>query len=124
MPLRVAINGFGRIGRMVFRRAMQETDLQVVAVMSSYPPETLAHLIQYDTVHGKLQGEMVAETDGFTVNGQRVKLLSDRDPPPPLEGFRYRRCGGSYREVQESGGRREAPGGRCEEGDHHRPRQG
>src|SRR5690606_16412743 len=80
MPLRVAINGFGRIGRMVFRRAMQETDLQVVAVNASYPPETLAHLIQYDTVHGKLQGEVVAETDGFTVNGQRVKLLSDRDP--------------------------------------------
>ncbi|MEW9033645.1 MAG: glyceraldehyde-3-phosphate dehydrogenase [Planifilum fimeticola] len=76
MPLRVAINGFGRIGRLVFRRA----DMRVVAVNASYPPETLAHLIKYDTVHGVFEGEVVAEEDGFTVNGQRVKLLSDRDP--------------------------------------------
>jgi glyceraldehyde 3-phosphate dehydrogenase len=80
MPLRVAINGFGRIGRMVFRRAMREADMRVVAVNASYPPETLAHLIKYDTVHGVFEGEVVAEEDGFTVNGQRVKLLSDRDP--------------------------------------------
>lgn len=65
---------------MVFRRAMRETDIQVVAVNASYPPETLAHLIQYDTVHGKFEGEVVAEKDGFTVNGQKVKLISDRDP--------------------------------------------
>lgn len=80
MPLRVAINGFGRIGRLVFRRMMQESDVQVIAVNASYPPETLAHLIKYDTIHGMFAGDVKAEADGFIVNGQKVKLLSDRDP--------------------------------------------
>src|SRR5690625_6772023 len=51
---RVAINGFGRIGRMVFRQAITDDQLEVIAVNASYPPETLAHLIKYDSVHGIL----------------------------------------------------------------------
>ena len=52
---RVAINGFGRIGRMVFRQAIKER-FKIVAINASYPSETLAHLIKYDTIHGKFDG--------------------------------------------------------------------
>ncbi|SFA48947.1 glyceraldehyde-3-phosphate dehydrogenase (NAD+) [Anoxybacillus pushchinoensis] len=80
MKARVAINGFGRIGRMVFRKAIMEHDIEIVAINASYPPETLAHLIKYDSNHGKFDGEVVSVEDGFIVNGKKVKLLNSRDP--------------------------------------------
>ena len=54
---RIAINGFGRIGRMVFRQAIVNDAFEVVAINASYPSETLAHLIKYDSVHGIFQGK-------------------------------------------------------------------
>ncbi|MFD1426039.1 glyceraldehyde-3-phosphate dehydrogenase [Kroppenstedtia sanguinis] len=80
MPLRIAINGFGRIGRMVFRKAIHEGDLEVVAVNASYPAETLAHLVKYDTIHGTVEDEIRGDEDRLIVNGKEVKLVSDRDP--------------------------------------------
>jgi glyceraldehyde 3-phosphate dehydrogenase len=80
MKARIAINGFGRIGRMVFRKAILEEDLEIVAINASYPAATLAHLIKYDTTHGKFNGEVAAEEDAIVVNGKRVKLLSNRNP--------------------------------------------
>ncbi|MGM7682511.1 glyceraldehyde-3-phosphate dehydrogenase [Cytobacillus sp. Hm23] len=80
MNARIAINGFGRIGRMVFRQAMTNSELEIVGINASYPAETLAHLIKYDTNHGKFDGEVVAENDSLIVNGKRIKLLSTRDP--------------------------------------------
>ncbi|EMT45548.1 glyceraldehyde-3-phosphate dehydrogenase [Anoxybacillus flavithermus] len=80
MKARVAINGFGRIGRMVFRKAIMEHDIEIVAINASYPPETLAHLIKYDSNHGKFDGEVVPVEDGLIVNGKKVKLLNSRDP--------------------------------------------
>lgn len=80
MKAKIAINGFGRIGRMVFRKAILENNLEVVAINASYPAETLAHLIKYDTNHGKFEGEVIAEDDALIVNGKRVKLLSNRNP--------------------------------------------
>ncbi|PTX63192.1 glyceraldehyde 3-phosphate dehydrogenase [Melghirimyces profundicolus] len=80
MPLRIAINGFGRIGRMVFRKAIQEEDMEVVAVNASYPAETLAHLVKYDTIHGHVEDDVWGEGDRLMVNGKEVKLVSDRDP--------------------------------------------
>ncbi|WP_100331814.1 glyceraldehyde-3-phosphate dehydrogenase [Bacillus xiapuensis] len=80
MKVKVAINGFGRIGRMVFRKAILEEGLDIVAVNASYPAETLAHLIKYDTNHGKFEGEVLTEEDALIVNGKRVQLLSSRDP--------------------------------------------
>ena len=80
MKARVAINGFGRIGRMVFRKAILEDNLEIVAINASYPAETLAHLIKYDTNHGKFAGEVSAEQDAIIVNGKRVQLLSNRNP--------------------------------------------
>jgi glyceraldehyde 3-phosphate dehydrogenase len=80
--INIAINGFGRIGRMVFRQAIKESAFQVVAINASYPAETLAHLIQYDTVHGKFDGtvEISKEQDHLLVDGKVVKLLNQRNP--------------------------------------------
>ena len=77
---RIAINGFGRIGRMVFRKAIFENNLDVVAINASYPAETLAHLIKYDTVHGPFAGEVIALENELMVNGKTIKLLSNRNP--------------------------------------------
>ncbi|KAB7705934.1 glyceraldehyde-3-phosphate dehydrogenase [Bacillus aerolatus] len=80
MKAKVAINGFGRIGRMVFRKAILEDNLEIVAVNASYPAETLAHLIKYDTNHGKFDGDVQTEENALIVNGKRVQLVSNRDP--------------------------------------------
>ncbi|MBA4537090.1 glyceraldehyde-3-phosphate dehydrogenase [Bacillus aquiflavi] len=80
MKAKIAINGFGRIGRMVFRKAILEDSIDVVAINASYPAETLAHLIKYDTNHGKFDGIVIPEENAIIVNGKRVQLLSDRDP--------------------------------------------
>ncbi|MDF2945473.1 MAG: type glyceraldehyde-3-phosphate dehydrogenase [Bacillales bacterium] len=77
---KIAINGFGRIGRMVFRKAILDDSIEVVAVNASYPSETLAHLLKYDTVHGKFEGTVETEEKALIVNGKRVQLLSSRDP--------------------------------------------
>ncbi len=90
MKARVAINGFGRIGRMVFRKAILEDRFEIVAINASYPAETFAHLIKYDTIHGKFDGKLSTEEDAIIVNGKRVQLLSNRDPEElPWEEFEY-----------------------------------
>ncbi len=80
MSASIAINGFGRIGRMVFRQAILEDNLDIVAINASYPAETLAHLIKYDTNHGTFSGTVEIEENALIVNGKRVQLVSDRDP--------------------------------------------
>lgn len=80
MKARIAINGFGRIGRMVFRKAILEKKLEVIAINASYPAETLAHLLKYDTNHGPFQGEVIPLDNELIVNGKRIKLLSSRNP--------------------------------------------
>ncbi|PRR93484.1 MULTISPECIES: glyceraldehyde-3-phosphate dehydrogenase [unclassified Bacillus (in: firmicutes)] len=80
MKVKAAINGFGRIGRMVFRKAMLDDQIQIVAVNASYPAETLAHLIKYDTNHGRYECDVTAEDDALIINGKRVILLNNRDP--------------------------------------------
>lgn len=77
---RIAISGFGRIGRMVFRQVITDSNLEVVAVNASYPPETLAHLIKYDSVHGIFNGNVIALEDGLEVNGKKVTLVNFREP--------------------------------------------
>jgi glyceraldehyde 3-phosphate dehydrogenase len=77
---RIAINGFGRIGRMVFRQAITDQSLEVVCINASYPPETLAHLIKYDSVHGRFDGEVKALHEALEVNGKLIELVHDRNP--------------------------------------------
>ena len=80
MRARIAINGFGRIGRMVFRKAILEKNLEIVAINASYPAETLAHLIKYDTNHGPFDGEVIPLDNEIVVNGKRIKLINNRNP--------------------------------------------
>lgn len=80
MTVSIAINGFGRIGRMVFRQAIVQDDLNLVAINASYPAETLAHLIKYDTNHGVFNGTVETEENALIVNGKRVEIVSERDP--------------------------------------------
>src|SRR5690606_2874382 len=69
-----------RIGRMVFRKAMSEDAIDVVAINASYPTETLAHLIKYDSVHGRFDGEVEAVQHGLVVNGNFIQIVSNRNP--------------------------------------------
>ncbi|MEK4486706.1 glyceraldehyde-3-phosphate dehydrogenase [Psychrobacillus sp. FSL H8-0484] len=80
MSASIAINGFGRIGRMVFRQAIVQEDLNVVAINARYPLETLAHLIKYDSTHGTFSGEIVIEENTLIINGKRVQIVNERDP--------------------------------------------
>lgn len=80
MVTKIAINGFGRIGRMVFRKAIHHPAVEVVAINASYSPDMLAHLLKYDTVHGTLPDQVVAMEDGLLVNDKFIKVVSNRDP--------------------------------------------
>ncbi len=80
MTIKIGINGFGRIGRMVFRRAIQDPNIEIVAINASYPPETLAHLLKYDTIHGRFDHKVEAGDKQIIVDGKPTVVLSDRDP--------------------------------------------
>ncbi len=82
MAIRVGINGFGRIGRNVVRaaKAMNATELEFVAVNDLTDTKTLAHLLKYDSVHGRFPGDVVAQADSLAVNGRPIKVLSEKDP--------------------------------------------
>lgn len=82
MATRIGINGFGRIGRNVVRAAvrMGAQELEFVAVNDITDPKTLAHLLKYDSVHGRFPGTVEPYADGIRVNGKVIKVLSERDP--------------------------------------------
>src|SRR3954464_13711340 len=81
MPVRVGINGFGRIGRNVFRAAKAaNADIEWVAVNDLTDAKTLAQLLKYDSILGPYQGTVEAEADGISVDGQSLKVLAERDP--------------------------------------------
>lgn len=80
MPVRVGVNGFGRIGRVVFRSALGHKDLEVVAVNDLADAKTLAHLLKYDSVHGTLAAEVVAKGESMFVDGREVRVYSVKDP--------------------------------------------
>jgi glyceraldehyde 3-phosphate dehydrogenase len=82
VPIRVGINGFGRIGRNVVRaaRTMNVTELEFVAVNDLTDTKTLAHLLKYDSVHGRFPAEVAARNDGISVDGRPIKVLSEKDP--------------------------------------------
>jgi glyceraldehyde 3-phosphate dehydrogenase (phosphorylating) len=82
MAIRVGINGFGRIGRQVLRAAKLQgvADMQVVAVNDLTDTKTLAHLFKYDSVHRTYRGEVSAEADAICIDGDRIRILSEKDP--------------------------------------------
>src|SRR6267154_2016142 len=80
MPVRVGINGFGRIGRNIMRAAMADKNIDFVAVNDLTTPATLAHLLKYDSVLGNLHATVEAKGDSISVDGDEFKVLSLRDP--------------------------------------------
>ena len=80
MAVRVGINGFGRIGRQVFRIGYRNLNLEFVAVNDLTDAKTLAHLLKYDSVHRTMQAEVKAQDGSLVVDGKAVKILSERDP--------------------------------------------
>lgn len=80
MSTKVGINGFGRIGRNVFRAALDNPSVEIVAVNDLTDAETLAHLLKYDSIHGTLDAEVRVEGDQIIVNGKAIKVLAERDP--------------------------------------------
>jgi glyceraldehyde 3-phosphate dehydrogenase len=80
MAIKIGINGFGRIGRLVYRAGMNNPNLEFVAVNDITDAKTLAHLLKYDSVHGVLQSEVKAEGNYIVVGGKKVEVLSEKDP--------------------------------------------
>lgn len=80
MKINVAINGFGRIGRLFFRKAIENPNINIVAINDLVPPDNLAYLLKYDTMHGRFPGEVESTENSIVVNGKHVKILSERDP--------------------------------------------
>ena len=82
MTTRIGINGFGRIGRMVFRAAVQNfgDDIQIVGINDLLEPEYLAYMLEFDSVHGRFAGSIAVEGSTLIVNGRRIRLTQERDP--------------------------------------------
>ncbi len=80
MSIRVGVNGFGRIGRVFFRAALEARDIEVVGVNDLADAKTLAHLLKHDSVHGNLPAEVVAKGEAIFVNGREVRVCALKDP--------------------------------------------
>ena len=78
--LPIGINGFGRIGRLVFRAAVAQGGIEVKAINDLTDSQTLAHLLKYDSTHGRFDGEVEADGDNLIVDGQRIRIIAERDP--------------------------------------------
>ena len=80
MTLKLAINGFGRIGRVVFREALKSEEIEVVAINDLTDAKMLAHLLKYDSVHGVFDADVSADGNYLVVNGKKVRVYEERDP--------------------------------------------
>src|SRR5450631_1219115 len=81
MTIKIGINGFGRIGRMVFRAAVQNfSDLEIVGINDLLEPDYLAYMLQYDSVHGRFKGRIAVDGNTLVVNGKKIRLTQERDP--------------------------------------------
>jgi glyceraldehyde 3-phosphate dehydrogenase len=80
MSIKLAINGFGRIGRVVFRASLKHPDLEVVAINDLTDPATMAHLLTYDSVHGKLDAEVTHSENSISVDGRSISVTAIKDP--------------------------------------------
>jgi len=78
---KIGINGFGRIGRMVLRAAVQHfPDLEIVGINDLLDPAYLAYMLQYDSVHGRFQGDVAVKDNHLVVNGKTIRLTAEKDP--------------------------------------------
>ena len=80
MAVKVAINGFGRIGRLALRLMIENNDFEVVAINDLTDAKTLAHLFKYDSAQGRFNGEIEVKDGAFVVNGKEIKVTAERNP--------------------------------------------
>jgi glyceraldehyde 3-phosphate dehydrogenase len=80
MTIRIGINGFGRIGRMVFRAAQDFDDVEVVGINDLLDPDYLAYMLKHDSVHGRFKGDVAVEGNNLVVNSKTIRLTAERDP--------------------------------------------
>ena len=78
MAIKVAINGFGRIGRLVYRIAAARDDIEIVAINDLVPADNLGYLLKYDSTHGQFQGDVKVQSDALVVNGKKTVVCSER----------------------------------------------
>jgi glyceraldehyde 3-phosphate dehydrogenase len=78
--IKVAINGFGRIGRLTFRALLEKENVEIVAINDLTDNATLAHLLKYDSIHGRFNGKVTSDADSITVNGKKINAYAERDP--------------------------------------------
>jgi glyceraldehyde 3-phosphate dehydrogenase len=92
MTIRVGINGFGRIGRLVFRRAVSLADVEVVGINDLIDVEYLAYMLRYDSTHGRFHGDVAVENGQLVVNGKAIRITAERDP----SNLRWNEVGADY----------------------------
>ena len=80
MTIRIGINGFGRIGRLAFRRAMALDDVEVVGINDLIDIDYLSYMLRYDSTHGRFQGQVQVENNQLLVNGRAIRISAERDP--------------------------------------------
>jgi glyceraldehyde 3-phosphate dehydrogenase len=112
MALKVAINGFGRIGRMVFRAGFNNDAIEFVAINDLTDPSTLAHLLKYDSVHGILDADISRTEHSLVVNGKEIEIYTEREPakiPWGALGIEtVMECTGLFRDKEKASGHLEA----------------
>ena len=80
MSIKVGINGFGRIGRMVFRASINHPDIEIVGINDLCPADYLAYMLKYDTMHGQFKGEVSSTENAIVVNGKEIPIFAERNP--------------------------------------------
>lgn len=80
MTIKVGINGFGRIGRIVFRAAQQRSDIEIVGINDLLDAEYMAYMLKYDSTHGRFEGTVEVKNGHLVVNGKTIRVTSERDP--------------------------------------------
>ena len=78
--INIAINGFGRIGRLILKTGINNKKIRFTAINDLTDPQTLAHLLRWDSVHGKFPGTIKAKKDSIIVNGKEIKITAEKDP--------------------------------------------
>ena len=92
MTIRIGINGFGRIGRLVFRRAIERGDISVVAINDLIDVDYIAYMLRYDSTHGRFAGEVRVVDGQLVVNGQAIRITNEREP----RNLRWNEVGAEY----------------------------
>ena len=122
MAIKVGINGFGRIGRNVFRTALNDKGIDIVAVNDLTSPKTLAHLLKYDSVLGNLSNDITASEDSITVDGKKIRVFSEKEPAKlDWSSLGVQVVIESTGKLHQGRGRQGAPQGHGQEGHHFSP---